>query len=95
MKKVRIGAGLLAPTILLAGCGDNSTANQASQSSSSTSQKVSSSHKQTTLWNSQKDDQLESFINQWAPTMSQAYTKYNGKTALKTKLDIKYPKNFA
>lgn len=57
--------------------------------------KVSSSHKQTTPWNSQKDDQLESFINQWAPTMSQAYTKYNGKTALKTKLDIKYPKNFA
>ena len=27
--------------------------------------------------------------------MSQAYTKYNGKTALKTKLDVKYPKNFA
>ena len=87
MKKVRIGAGLLALTILLAGCGGNSTAKQASQSSSSTSQKVSSSHKQTTPWNSQKDDQLESF-------MSQAYTKYNGKTALKTKLDVKYPKNF-
>lgn len=48
MKKVRIGAGLLALTILLAGCGGNSTAKQASQSSSSTSQKVSSSHKQTT-----------------------------------------------
>ena len=90
MKKVRIGAGLLALTILLAGCGGNSTAKQASQSSSSTSQKVSSSHKQTTPWNSQKDDQLESFINQWAPTMSQ----YNVKTALKTKLDVKYPKNF-
>ncbi|MEK1315606.1 DUF4767 domain-containing protein [Limosilactobacillus fermentum] len=42
-----------------------------------------------------KDDQLESFINQWAPTMSQAYTKYNGKIALKTKLDVKYLKNFA
>lgn len=27
--------------------------------------------------------------------MSQAYTKYNGKIALKTKLDVKYPKNFA
>lgn len=27
--------------------------------------------------------------------MSQAYTKYNGKAALKTKLDVKYPKNFA
>ncbi|MEK1420948.1 hypothetical protein Q3V38_01355 [Limosilactobacillus fermentum] len=48
MKKVRIGAGLLDLTILLAGCGGNSTAKQASQSSSSTSQKVSSSHKQTT-----------------------------------------------
>ncbi|WP_260243082.1 hypothetical protein [Limosilactobacillus fermentum] len=48
MKKVRIGAGLLALTILLAGCGGNSTAKWASQSSSSTSQKVSSSHKQTT-----------------------------------------------
>ena len=94
MKKVWIGAGLLALTILLAGCGGNSTAKQASQSSSSTSQKVSSSHKQTTPWNSQKDDQLEIFINQCAPTMSQAYTKYNGKTALKTKLDVKYPKNF-
>lgn len=54
MKKVRIGAGLLALTILLAGCGGNSTAKQASQSFSSTSQKVSSSHKQTTPWNSQK-----------------------------------------
>lgn len=54
MKKVRIGAGLLDLTILLAGCGGNSTAKQASLSSSSTSQKVSSSHKQTTPWNSQK-----------------------------------------
>ncbi|WP_367600510.1 DUF4767 domain-containing protein [Limosilactobacillus fermentum] len=27
--------------------------------------------------------------------MSQAYTKYNGKIALKTKLDVKYLKNFA
>ncbi len=43
------------------------------------------------LWNTTKDQKLESFINKWAPTMNQTYTKYDGVHSLKTVVGTVYP----
>lgn len=53
--------------------------------------KTTTDQKSTTLWNDTKDKQLESFINQWAPTMKQSYVKYNGADSLKTSVGTTYP----
>lgn len=45
------------------------------------------------LWNKTKDKQLEDFINQWAPTMHQAYTKYDGVHQLENSVRLKYPRD--
>lgn len=63
----------------------NKSSEKTSSSSSSSAKKVS------TLWNNSKDEQLETFINKWAPTMKQTYTKYDGTNSLKTSVGSVYP----
>lgn len=43
------------------------------------------------LWDREKDVQLKNFIDQWAPTMHQSYTKYDGANSLKTSTGTMYP----
>ena len=50
-----------------------------------------STEKTSTLWDKDKDTHLESFMDQWGPTMKQEYSKYNGTDSLKTSTDIVYP----
>lgn len=83
--------------LVLVGCGKSSTSNHNSQSNS-TSQNTSkqSNNKQSSqLWNSSKDQQLADFINQWAPTMGQSYTKYDGQHDLRNKAGEYYPKDLS
>lgn len=106
MKKI---IGLLAIAAMgttLAACGDQASQNDnsARQSSTQSSQQVnnndsqqasstSSSHHDDTLWNNNKDEQLESFINKWAPTMHQSYEKYDGQNQLKVSTGVTYPQD--
>lgn len=78
--------------LLLVGCGKSSSTHHSTQSSekTSTTKKVSSK-KSSQLWNKSKDQQLDDFINKWAPTMGQSYTKYDGQNDLKTKTGMHYP----
>lgn len=102
-KKTLVTMGALAGiSLLLVGCGQSSPTNhstQASESSSTATSKddnaaSSSSASSTTsssLWNQKKDQKLSSFINEWAPTMGQSYTKYDGSNDLRTKSGMHYP----
>lgn len=72
----------------------SSSASQASKSSS-TSTKVTAKAQSQTPWNASKDQQLEAFINQWAPTMGQSYHKYDGHTPLKTSVGTTYPETLS
>lgn len=107
MKKI---IGLLAIAVLgvtLTACGEQeSQSNTSSQSSSQASQQTnnstsrpaastSSSHHDDSLWNSSKDEQLESFINEWAPTMHQSYEKYDGQNQLKVSTGLTYPQDLS
>lgn len=89
-------------SLMLTGCGKSSPTNHSTQtqSSSSTTQSVSQSSqsdnhsdsKQSSeLWNDSKDQQLSEFINKWAPTMGQSYTKYDGQNDIRTKAGSHYP----
>lgn len=49
-----------------------------SQASPAANQTQPAPKQDQSLWNQQKDDQLMSFINTWAPTMGQSYVKYDG-----------------
>ncbi|HJA47267.1 MAG TPA: DUF4767 domain-containing protein [Candidatus Limosilactobacillus excrementigallinarum] len=85
-------------SILLVGCGKSSPtnhSNQAATSSSKAVQKGSTKSNSSDLWNKKKDQELTSFINQWAPTMGQSYTKYDGNDDLKTKAGMYYPKDLS
>lgn len=65
-----------------------------SASSSVSSQSSSEEKKSTTPWDSNKDQQLEAFINSWAPTMNQSYQKYTGGASLHTIVGTDYPDVF-
>lgn len=105
MKHRRIFSLALLFTVgfVLTGCGEqnNSDGKKAQQTvtskisksknSSNDSSKANNQKQSTTLWNDKKDDQLESFINQWAPTMHQSYTKYDGTNSIKTVTGAHYP----
>ncbi len=97
IKHVQILGVLVAGVFLLAGCGNNNQSSSSQPTTSSSQKKTSSSStksnnkKASTLWNNSKDKQLESFINQWAPTMHQSYTKYDGTTPIKTSVGATYP----
>ncbi|WP_232625308.1 DUF4767 domain-containing protein [Pediococcus pentosaceus] len=65
---------------------------ETSNTSSTTSDKKG---KQSGLWNTDKDDKLESFISQWSKTMNQDYQKYDGTNELKVSTGMSYPSNLA
>lgn len=91
-------SALVGISTLLVGCGKSSPtnhSNQATTSSSKTVQKGSTQSNSSTLWNKKKDQELTSFIDQWAPTMGQSYTKYDGNKDLKTKAGMYYPKDLS
>ncbi|MFD1484901.1 DUF4767 domain-containing protein [Lacticaseibacillus baoqingensis] len=102
-----IGATLGLAVALLAGCGQQSKQGAASStktsssvaakaksqttSASKASAQASSQAKAKTPWDAAKDQQLKAFIDQWAPTMGQAYTEYDGHHPLKTSTGVTYP----
>lgn len=65
-----------------------------SQQSQSTQATAHHEKQATTPWNSKKDAALAAFINQWAQTMGQSYTKYDGVHPLET-LSGTYPADLA
>lgn len=71
----------------------SSSSSQTSSSSSSAATTASVSSKQTTAgsWDGQKAQQLEAFMQVWAPTLKQAYNKYDGSNQLTTLTGTKYP----
>ncbi|WP_309295931.1 DUF4767 domain-containing protein [Limosilactobacillus caecicola] len=103
MKKSRLSllAVVAVSSLFLTGCGQSSATNHSTQASSSSKSKVANSTSGATekqsnaLWNQSKDQQLLSFMNQWAPTMGQSYTKYDGKHDLATKAGMHYPSDLS
>lgn len=98
--------GLIAVgALLMTGCGQTNQKSHSQQSSSkttsvTTSSKTSSSsttndQQSTELWNSTKDQELNSFMDKWAPTMGQSYTKYDGQNDLKTNPGMHYPSDLS
>ena len=61
------------------------------QASANVKKTTSSTKKSTAIWDDNKDKQLENFIDQWAPTMHQTYTKYDGTNSIKTSVGMTYP----
>lgn len=98
-KHVSLAATLAAVVLILSGCGGNSSSSSSQSSSKQTTTQTSNSKKSSSendkksdaLWNSSKDKKLQSFIEQWAPTMHQSYNKYDGKHELKVSTGPKYP----
>lgn len=95
-KSLYLVGSIVAVTLLLGGCGKSSPTNHSTQSSTTSQTGGQSSAKQSSqLWNKSKDQQLTDFINKWAPTMGQSYTKYNGKKDLRTKAGMYYPSDLS
>lgn len=100
-KKFELMALLVTGLVILASCGarsqnDKSNSQKTSttivkKNSKSSASSSSDKKKEMTPWNATKDQQLTSFINQWAPTMGQKYTKYDGKNPLETSTGVSYP----
>lgn len=93
---------LLTIILVVTGCGGQHNSDSKSpqtatskiskdKKSSNDSSKTTNTKKSATLWNNKKDQQLESFINQWAPTMGQSYTKYDGSKSIKSTNGAVYP----
>ncbi|WP_252180831.1 DUF4767 domain-containing protein [Pediococcus stilesii] len=64
--------------------------NSDADDSSSTSDK-----KQSELWNTEKDQKLQSFISEWSKTMNQDYQKYDGTNELEVSTGMSYPSDLA
>ena len=90
-KSLLVVTALTSISLLLVGCGKSSLTNHPTKATDSSSQTAKQS---SALWNHQKDQELTTFINQWAPTMGQSYTKYDGHHDIKTKSGMRYPKDF-
>ncbi|MCI1894650.1 MAG: DUF4767 domain-containing protein [Lactobacillus sp.] len=98
-KLVALGATLA--LVGLAGCGTpaksshsttkSSKVTKAKKKQTTTKKTAASSSQKQALWNTTKEQQLRDFIAQWAPTMGQSYTEYDGKTPLKTSVGTTYP----
>jgi len=84
--------------LILTGCGsqNNSSKNNSTSKKQTTTAVNKKSPKKTAkkdavLWDGTKDNQLKTFIDQWAPTMKQSYVKYDGSKSLKTSTGTSYP----
>ncbi|MFC6176711.1 DUF4767 domain-containing protein [Companilactobacillus huachuanensis] len=99
IRKWNLAALLTVVTLILNGCGSQ---NQSKKDTDSPKIKVTTAikkkhksqvntKKSIVLWDTTKDNQLESFIDQWAPTMKQSYVKYDGTNSLKTSTGTSYP----
>lgn len=51
--------------------------------------------KQSALWNTEKDQKLQSFISEWSKTMNQDYQKYDGTNELEVSTGMSYPSDLA
>lgn len=48
----------------------------------------------SSVWNSDKQDKLDDFFDDWADTMDQEYEKYSGDGQIKTAAGEEFPKDF-
>lgn len=51
--------------------------------------------KQSGLWNTEKDQKLQSFISEWSKTMNQDYQKYDGTNELEVSTGMSYPSDLS
>lgn len=101
-----LALGAMVALVGLAGCGkpaksSTSTARSSKvthvkktktkKATAKTTAAASSSAQKEALWSTAKDQQLKAFIAQWAPTMGQSYTEYDGKNSLRTSTGTTYP----
>lgn len=98
-KFIYLSGCITAIALMMGGCGQktlikNSSTNNKPESSNTASSRYTSHKQSTNLWNDSKDQQLNDFINQWAPTMHQSYTEYDGHNDLKTNTGMHYPSDF-
>ncbi len=103
MKKIWIIlCGVLAVLMVtLTACGQQQSSSSKSNNSEYSASKPANNNQQSSngqqatnngaLWNNKKSQQLDQFINQWAPTMNQSYEKYNGTDELKVSTGLSYP----
>lgn len=103
MKKTRIIlSGVLAILlVILTACGQQQSSNSKGNNSEYSASKPVNNSQQSgnsqqaantgALWNNKKGQQLDQFINQWAPTMGQSYEKYNDTDELKVSTGLSYP----
>lgn len=70
---------------------DGNKASEKGEQQESSSEKPSQKNSANTLWNADKDRQLEEFINNWAPKMNQTYQKFDGIHTLKNSVGARYP----
>ena len=107
MKKAITILTITAMGAMIAGCGNQNTAQNSNRNESESSQQAansqpvnstsasSSSHHDEALWNNQKDEQLASFMEKWGPTMHQSYERYDGHNAIKVITGVTYPTDFS
>jgi len=87
-KRIKLATLLFTGALVLAGCSSqNESKSDTSSKKPTTTTAVNSkknhktqtttAKKSDTLWDTNKDNRLKSFIDQWAPTMKQAYVKYD------------------
>ncbi|KRK81270.1 Lreu_0056 family protein [Companilactobacillus nodensis] len=101
-KRIKLATLLFTGALVLAGCSSqNESKSDTSSKKPTTTTAVNSkknhktqtttAKKSDTLWDTNKDNRLKSFIDQWAPTMKQSYVKYDGTHSLKTSTGTVYP----
>ena len=102
IRKWKLAALLTVVTLILTGCGSQNQSKKDTDSPKiKTTTGIKKKHKSQAntantkksivFWDTAKDNQLESFIDQWAPTMKQSYVKYDGTNSLKTSTGTVYP----
>ncbi|WP_373842295.1 DUF4767 domain-containing protein [Limosilactobacillus sp.] len=96
-RKILLGVATILVAGVLTACGNQTSQGKQSAdhgqatSRQSTSQQSSSQVAHQTVWSHQQDQQLTTFINNWAPKMHQSYQKYDGTNQLKTSVGVTYP----
>lgn len=90
-RKILLGVATILVAGVLTACGNQTSQGKQSTNQGQTSQQSSSQVAHQTVWSHQQDQQLTTFINNWAPKMHQSYQKYDGTNQLKTSVGVTYP----
>lgn len=76
------------------GVGSVRTNNTDSKSNDDSDSDTTNENSNGSLWNSDKQEKLDEFFDDWADTMDQNYEKYDGSGQIKTAAGEEFPKEF-